>query len=150
MVGPPMPFTCRHGNTNVAIVANAPQPQSISSEKQHPPKPKGRRRPYFFKMLQQRIGTHILADTLDWDGEFLTRSRPCGVCLPPFPRLGGKSELYLPFFFSLSLALSHFNFDASVLSLDNLFKALNHDMETYYHLWVAVHKVLAEAPSNNM
>ncbi|KAH9975702.1 hypothetical protein BGW80DRAFT_1294139, partial [Lactifluus volemus] len=106
--GSTMLFTCRDGDTNVAILVNAPQPPlSISSEKQHhPPKPKGRRRPYFFKLLQERIGTHILADTLDWD------------------------------------ALSHFNFDAS--SLDNVFKGLNHDVETYYHLWVAVHKVLAD------
>jgi hypothetical protein len=41
----------------------------------------------------------------------------------------------------------HFDFNASVLSLDNVYKGLNHDMETYYYLWVAVHKVLAEAPN---
>jgi len=44
-------------------------------------------------------------------------------------------------------ALIHFNFDSSTLSLDNVYKALNHDMETYYFLWVAVRKVLAEAPN---
>ncbi|KAH9955409.1 hypothetical protein BC827DRAFT_874468 [Russula dissimulans] len=45
-------------------------------------------------------------------------------------------------------ALSHFKFDASMLSLDNVYKALNRDMETYYFLWVAVRKVLAaEAPN---
>jgi hypothetical protein len=99
--GSTMLFTCRDGDTNVAILANAPQPPlSISSERQqHPPKPKGRRRPYFFKLLQERIGTHILADTLDWDGEFLPASRPWGVCLlPPFPRLHGKSELYTTYY----------------------------------------------------
>jgi hypothetical protein len=45
------------------------------------------------------------------------------------------------------VALMHFNFDSSTLSLDNVYKALNHDMETYYFLWVAVRKVLAEAPN---
>ncbi|KAI9507114.1 hypothetical protein F5148DRAFT_159889 [Russula earlei] len=44
-------------------------------------------------------------------------------------------------------ALAHYNFDASALSLDNVYKALKRDVETYYFLWVAVRKVLAEAPS---
>ena len=30
-----------------------------------------RRRPYLLKMLQDGLGTRVLADTLDWDGEFL-------------------------------------------------------------------------------
>jgi hypothetical protein len=37
--------------------------------------------------------------------------------------------------------------DASVLSLDNIYKGIQNDMETYYFLWVAVRKVLAEAPN---
>jgi hypothetical protein len=37
--------------------------------------------------------------------------------------------------------------DASVLSLDNVYKGIQNDMETYYFLWVAVRKVLAEAPN---
>jgi len=45
-------------------------------------------------------------------------------------------------------ALMHFDFDATVLSLDNVYNGLNHDVETYYHLWVAVHKVLAEERNN--
>ena len=38
----------------------------------------------------------------------------------------------------------HYDFDATLLSLDTVYKSLNHDTETYYLLWVAVHKVLAE------
>ncbi len=38
----------------------------------------------------------------------------------------------------------HHGFDATVLSLDTVYKGLNHDKETYYLLWVAVRKVLAE------
>ena len=34
-----------------------------------------------------------------------------------------------------------------MLSLDNVYKGIQNDMETYYFLWVAVHKVLAEAPN---
>jgi hypothetical protein len=34
-----------------------------------------------------------------------------------------------------------------MLSLDNVYKGLNEDLETYYFLWVAVRKVLAEAPN---
>ncbi|KAH9983377.1 hypothetical protein BJV74DRAFT_886819 [Russula compacta] len=44
------------------------------------------------------------------------------------------------------LALMHRNFDASMLSLDDVYKGLVRDKETYYFLWVAVRKVLAEAP----
>lgn len=45
------------------------------------------------------------------------------------------------------IALAHYNLDASVLSLDNVYKGIQSDMETYYFLWVAVRKVLAEAPN---
>ena len=41
--------------------------------------------------------------------------------------------------------LMHHDFDATVLSLDTVYKSLKHDRETYYLLWVAVRKVLAEA-----
>ena len=34
-----------------------------------------------------------------------------------------------------------------MVSLDNVYKGLNGDPETYYFLWVAVRKVLAEAPN---
>ncbi|KAI9438074.1 hypothetical protein H4582DRAFT_233318 [Lactarius indigo] len=37
-------------------------------------------------------------------------------------------------------ALMHYDFDATVLSLDTVYKALNHDRETYYLLWIAVRK----------
>ncbi|KAH8977850.1 hypothetical protein EDB86DRAFT_2997916 [Lactarius hatsudake] len=47
-------------------------------------------------------------------------------------------------------ALMHHDFDATVLSLDNVYKALNHDKETYYLLWVAVRKVLAEESSPDL
>ncbi|KAI9452044.1 hypothetical protein BJY52DRAFT_1294837 [Lactarius psammicola] len=47
-------------------------------------------------------------------------------------------------------ALMHHDFDATVLSLDTVYKALNHDRETYYHLWVAVRKVLAEESSADL
>ena len=49
--------------------------------------------------------------------------------------------------FIILIALAHYNLDASVLSLDNVYKGIQNDMETYYFLWVAVHKVLAEAPN---
>jgi hypothetical protein len=45
------------------------------------------------------------------------------------------------------IALAHYDLDASVLSLDNVYKGIQSDMETYYFLWVAVRKVLAEAPN---
>lgn len=45
---------------------------------------------------------------------------------------------------TILLALMHYDFDATLLSLDTVYKSLNHDTETYYLLWVAVHKVLAE------
>lgn len=42
------------------------------------------------------------------------------------------------------LALMHYDFDGTLLSLDTVYKGLNHDRETYYLLWIAVRKVLAE------
>lgn len=47
-------------------------------------------------------------------------------------------------------ALMHHDFDATFLSLDTVYKALNHDRETYYLLWVAVRKVLAEESSHDL
>ncbi len=34
-----------------------------------------------------------------------------------------------------------------MLSLDDVYKGIQSDMETYYFLWVAVRKVLAEVPN---
>ena len=58
----------------------------------------------------------------------------------------------LPFFFQHGndLALMHYDFDATVLSLDAVCKGLNHDRETYYLLWIAVRKVLAEEPGASL
>jgi hypothetical protein len=36
-----------------------------------------------------------------------------------------------------------------MLSLDDVYKGLRQDRETYYFLWVAVRKVLEEAPGVN-
>ena len=44
-------------------------------------------------------------------------------------------------------ALTHFNFDATALSLDDVYKGLCRDKETFYFLWVAVRKVLEEVPN---
>jgi hypothetical protein len=53
-----MPLSARRGKkTNAIAHVNAPRSESG-------------RRPYLLKMLQHHIGTYILADTLDWDGEF--------------------------------------------------------------------------------
>jgi hypothetical protein len=54
---------------------------------------------------------------------------------------------FVLFFFIILIALAHYQLDASVLSLDNVYKGIQSDMETYYFLWVAVRKVLAEAPN---
>jgi hypothetical protein len=43
-------------------------------------------------------------------------------------------------------ALTHFNFDATAPSLDDLYRGLCRDKETFYFLWVAVRKVLEEVP----
>ena len=45
--------------------------------------------------------------------------------------------------------MTHFKFDATMLSLDDVYEGLRHDRETYYFLWVAVRKVLEEAPDIN-
>ena len=61
-----MPSRQRTTN-NETVLANAPQPE----ERKH------QRRPYLLKMLQRGLGTRVLADTLDWDGEclhFLSRA----------------------------------------------------------------------------
>ena len=62
------------------------------------------------------------------------------------------SEIYvfvlvLFFFRRQPTALTHFNFDATMLSLGDVYKGLCRDRETYYFLWVAVRKVLEEAPN---
>ena len=49
--------------------------------------------------------------------------------------------------FIVLIALAHYDLDASKVSLDDVYKGLNGDRETYYFLWVAVRKVLAEAPN---
>ena len=68
--------------------------------------------------------------------------RPVGNC-------ENKSDISFSYFFFIVIliALAHYKLDASVLSLDNVYKGIQNDMETYYFLWVAVHKVLAEAPN---
>ena len=58
MSNPETPLSARRGKkANAIVLANAPPSESG-------------RRPYLLKMLQHHIGTYILADTLDWDGEF--------------------------------------------------------------------------------
>lgn len=47
-------------------------------------------------------------------------------------------------------ALMHYDFDATLLSLDTVYNGLNHDRETYYLLWIAVRKVLAEEPGASL
>jgi hypothetical protein len=62
-------------------IAHANAPQQLSEP---------RHRRYLLKMLQDGLGTRLLADTLDWDGEFvrsflpLMRSRAAapGMCRP--------------------------------------------------------------------
>jgi hypothetical protein len=111
--------------------ANAPQPQQLSEP---------RYRPYLLNMLQDGPGTRVLADTLDWDGEFV-RSFTLTCCRPVV------NLIFLFFSIIILIALAHYKLDASVLSLDNVYKGIQNDMETYYFLWVAVRKVLAEAPN---
>ena len=48
----------RGKKTNAIDLANTPQNEQS-----------GERRPYLLKMLQDQIGSYLLADTLDWDGE---------------------------------------------------------------------------------
>lgn len=58
-----------------------------------------------------------------------------------------KFVLFVFHHYPIIIALAHYDLDASVLSLDNVYKGIQSDMETYYFLWVAVRKVLAEAPN---
>ena len=56
-----MPLSARQQEKRkINEVANFPQ---------QPSEPQHRHRPYLLKMLQHRLGTRVLADTLDWDGE---------------------------------------------------------------------------------
>jgi hypothetical protein len=62
------------------------------------------RRPYLLKMLQDGVGTRVLADTLDWDGELcvlfaLTRSRAAALAcsVRPVGNCGEKSEISFSF-----------------------------------------------------
>ena len=67
---PEMPLSARRGKkTNAIAHVNAPRSESG-------------RRPYLLKMLQHHIGTYILADTLDWDGEFAFPSAVPWCCQP--------------------------------------------------------------------
>lgn len=93
-----MPLSARQQKrkTDDIVRANAP-PQQLSGQPW--------RRPYLLKMLQDRLGTRVLADTLDWDGELrvflsphvrgprppLAVFRPVGNC--------EKYLKYLSFFF---------------------------------------------------
>jgi hypothetical protein len=84
-----MPLSARRGKDATAaaaaiVHANAPQSE-VSG-----------RRPYLLKMLQHHIGSYLLADTLDWDGEFfviffLSFSRPRPFP-PPWLLLRGARE----------------------------------------------------------
>lgn len=74
------------------------------------------------------------------------RGPPPLACAVPWG-IVRKSEISLFFLTIIPIALAHYNLDASVLSLDNVYKGIQNDMETYYFLWVAVRKVLAEAPN---
>jgi hypothetical protein len=59
-----MPLLARQEQKRKADeIAHANAPQQMS-EPRH-------RRPYLLKTLQDGLGTRVLADTLDWDGEFL-------------------------------------------------------------------------------
>jgi hypothetical protein len=57
-------------------------------------------------------------------------------------RFSSSHRVHLP------TALTHFKFDSTILSLDDLYKGLSRDQETYYFLWVAVHKVLEDQAAN--
>ena len=81
-----MPLLARQQKrkTDEIAPANAPHDQQLSEP---------RRRPYLLKMLQDGLGTRVLADTLDWDGEFrafFSPSRACGP--PPFWRVPSRGE----------------------------------------------------------
>jgi len=68
----------RGKKANAIVLANAPQKEQS-----------GERRPYLLKMLQNQIGTYILADTLDWDGESLF-PRPPKPNVPPGVASAGR------------------------------------------------------------
>ncbi len=67
--------------------------------------------------------------------------------VPSRGELCEKSEISSSFLIVIPIALAHYDLDASVLSLNDLYKGIQNDVETYYFLWVAVRKVLAEAPN---
>lgn len=76
-----MPLLARQQQKRKADgIAHANASQQLSERRHRPP--------YLLNMLQDRLGTRVLADTLDWDGEFLfvlTRSRaaaPWGCSVP--------------------------------------------------------------------
>lgn len=58
-----------------------------------------------------------------------------------------QSEFVYNLNFIVPIALAHYHLDASMVSLDDVYKGLIGDVETYYFLWVAARKVLAEAPN---
>ena len=66
-----MPLLAHQQKRKTDGIVHANAPQQLSQP---------RHRPYLLKMLQDGLGTRVLADTLDWDGELcvlfaLTRSR---------------------------------------------------------------------------
>jgi hypothetical protein len=62
-----MPLLARQEQKRKADeIAHANASQQLSEPRQ--------RRPYLLNMLQDGLGTRVLADTLDWDGEFLLSS----------------------------------------------------------------------------
>jgi len=67
-----MPLSRNHGNANAIVLANASQPESGGEQRPRVPQDQGvsrKKRPYLLKMLQHHLGSHIVSDTLDWDGE---------------------------------------------------------------------------------
>jgi hypothetical protein len=79
------------------VHANAPQPDHAEPEPEPElaPAPQDKERPYLLKKLQHGVGTRVLGDTLDWDGEFSAipsgarcTPSPLGVPVPFHPILG--------------------------------------------------------------
>jgi hypothetical protein len=75
----------RKTKQQMIVHANAPQP-----DREHEPEPEPElapapapqvERPYLLKKLQHGLGTRVLGDTLDWDGEF--SAIPSGARTPP-------------------------------------------------------------------
>jgi hypothetical protein len=90
-----MPLLAHQQKRKTDGIVHANAPQQLSEP---------RHRPYLLKMLQDGLGTCVLADTLDWDGEScalfaLARSRAAafGVCRPV-----GNCEKNLKFLCSFS------------------------------------------------